>query len=235
MKKDRIVKRKLNDLVFDQELYPRGGVDSGYVAELRERIENGALLPPPVIDVGGGAIIDGIHRFRAWLRAFGPDHEIDCVARRYGTKAEQIADAARLNLLHGKRLSAIDRARVRQRLQALGMPLKQIARLFQMNVATLSAVAEGRTAQVARPASEGGGSEEIVLKYGTSHLRGQTLTPDQAEVNKKLGGLSQEQYARDLLRLAELDMLDLDNERLVHLLRRLHEVLGTVLGAVGVT
>lgn len=95
------------DVVFDQEIYPRDEVDESNVEVLKSSDDE---LPPIVVNTDG-AVLDGYHRLRATKMAGETEIEAEVVDVE-GGKAEQLLEAARYNSRHGKPLSKDERREV---------------------------------------------------------------------------------------------------------------------------
>lgn len=90
----------VEDVEFDQEIYPRPEVDEENVEVLQSSDDD---LPPITVNTDG-ALLDGYHRVRATKMSGESDIEAE-VVKVEGGKAEQLLEAARYNSRHGKPLS----------------------------------------------------------------------------------------------------------------------------------
>ncbi len=206
------------ELVEDLSLYPRLQVDDWYVSRLAEALRSGAILPPIVADRKSKRIVDGFHRRRAALRAFGPTAEVDVLFRDYPDERSLYLDALRLNAHHGKRLTTAEEVRAVIRGQELGLELRVIADTLAIRVEKLEGLLERKTAR-------GAVEPIVVLKPAYSHLAGEKLTQQQELANKHSGGHQASFYARMLIELLEVGAIDENNRTLMERLRRLHELL----------
>lgn len=89
-----------DDVVFDQEIYPRDEVDEDNVEVLQSSDDE----LPPITVTTDGALLDGYHRVRATKMAGEADIEAEVVEIE-GGKVKQLLEAARYNSRHGKPLS----------------------------------------------------------------------------------------------------------------------------------
>jgi hypothetical protein len=221
-----MTKRKVGELILDFNVYPRMSVDTQHISYMREALEAGGKFPPLVICAKTLRIVDGFHRHKLYLMAYGSDYEADVIEKSYKRDADLFADAMRLNAEHGRSLSRYDRAHcllVAEKLTlsldetavALGMTVDKLTELRVNRVATLSVSGKGKGAA-------------IPLKRTIAHMTGKTLTPAQAEVNDRLGGMNQLFYVNQLISLLEADLIDRQNADLMKRLQVLRTLIGKV-------
>ena len=215
---DQLVRIPAVELVEDLSLYPRLQVDDWYVSRLAEALRSGAVLPPIVADRASKRIVDGFHRRRAALRAFGPTAEIDVLFREYRDEQSLYLDALRLNAYHGKRLTTAEEVRAVLRGQELGIEPRVIADTLAIRAEKLEGLLEKKTAR-------GTVEPVVILKPCFDHLAGQQLTQQQELANKHSGGHQASFYARMLIQLLESRAVDESNQRLMERLRQLHRLL----------
>jgi hypothetical protein len=215
---DQLTRVPAVELVEDLSLYPRLQVDDWYVSRLAEALRSGATLPPIVADRKSRRIVDGFHRRRAALRAFGPTAEVEVLFRDYPDERSLYLDALRLNAHHGKRLTTAEEVRAVIRGQELGIEPRVIADTLAIRVEKLEGLLERKTAR---------GTVEpiVVLKPSFGHLAGEKLTREQELANKHSGGHQASFYARMLIQLLESGAVDENNRTLMERLARLHELL----------
>jgi ParB-like chromosome segregation protein Spo0J len=206
------------ELVEDLSLYPRLQVDDWYVSRLAEALRSGATLPPIVADRASKRIVDGFHRRRAALRAFGPTAEVDVLFRDYPDERSLYLDALRLNAHHGKRLTTAEEVRAVIRGQELGLEPRVIADTLAIRVEKLEGLLEKKTAR-------GTIEPVVVLKPSFDHLAGEQLTREQELANKHSGGHQASFYARMLIQLIESGAVDESNRILMERLKKLYELL----------
>jgi hypothetical protein len=224
------VKRKLSELVFDFDLYPRTDVDSTHVSAMREADRAGATFPPYVIDAASKRVVDGFHRGRKDRMEHGEDCEVECIEKQYRNEGEMFLDAMRCNSSHGRPLSPYDRARCALKCRKFRVGIAAIAAALGMKPETVKAIGEGRTAKVR---TESGG-HDVTLKRTIAHMAGRDLSPEQQTANERLSGMQQAFYVNQLLLLIDHNLLDNSDESLMDLLRQLHEKLGTIVASCSV-
>jgi hypothetical protein len=216
---------------MDWDIYPRRetGVNSQHVASLVESIKAGygMLIPPVVAEKRTYRLTDGWHRVPAWLKACGPDVEIDAVLRTYASNTAALAEAVTLNALHGRPLNEIDKRRVVLMLAEGGMSEGQIAKVLYVTPSSVQRL-EVLIAHTVRGSTTGVSvetGESIPLKASTAHFRGRTMTMEQARAQRSAPGTNYGLLVRQLSDALEFHLLDWESGPLVSALRRLRDLL----------
>lgn len=215
---------KIAELILDFDLYPRNNVDSHNVTAMVDALSAGIELPPVIIDRKSRRVVDGFHRIRAHRRFHGKDAEVYVVEKSYATDAEIFLDAARYNAAHGAKLDPCDRAHCIIIAERLQIPYAEIAGALHMPLDRVKSLRQTRVAK-------GSDGLSIPLKRTVAGFHGRRLTKRQQVANNKLSGMSQSFYANQLIELIESEMLDLEDENLIDRLRKLHDLLESVLVA----
>jgi hypothetical protein len=209
----------ISELVEDFSIYPRFSVDQQHVTHLADVLLAGKKLPPILVDKKSKRIVDGIHRKRAYQRAFGDNARVPVLERVFASEKEMVKEAARANAAHGRRMTSIDFVRVILRCEELEIPTEEIAEILQLTVERVNELKLDRTAR-AEP-----GSMYVPIKRTIGHMHGKDLTQQQVVANGHLGGMNQAFYVNQLITLIESDLLDKENEQLQERLRKLFELL----------
>jgi len=125
---------KLAVLVEDWDIYPRQQFDSSWVTTLYEQLQEGVILPPPVVARSGMRIVDGWHRVRAYRKYLGSGAEIDVDLRAYKSEADIVKDAWTLNDPEGRGLplKRKDRERAVALLERHGVTVDEISVVLRM-------------------------------------------------------------------------------------------------------
>lgn len=212
---------RLSELVFDQDLYPRGGIVGVHLSMMKAAYASGAQFPPIIACRRTKRIVDGVHRWKVYTEA--GIEKVSVMWQDYATDEAFFLDAMRHNVTHGHNLTPADRVRCAIIcLEKFGVAIKDAARSLGMPIEMLQAIAERRTATD----MDGKG---IALKRTVQHMHGRTLTPVQIATNTTLTGLNQATYANQLIALYEADMLDTTSEQLRHSLTKLLKILPAAL------
>jgi hypothetical protein len=223
-----MTQRKVGELILDFNVYPRMSVDTQHITYMREALEAGRKFPPLVICAKTLRIADGFHRHKLYLAMHGPDFEVDVIERTYKRDADLFADAMRLNAEHGRSLSRYDRAHCLLVAEKLTLSLDETAVALGMTVDKLTELRVNRVATLSVGKGKGAA---IPLKRTIAHMTGKILTPAQAEVNERLGGMNQLFYVNQLISLFESDLIDRQNADLMKRLQLLRTLIGKVKAA----
>ncbi len=214
---------RLSELVLDFDLYPRCDVDSVHVGYLCEALQAGTTLPPIIVDADSKRVIDGFHRYRAYLRLYGEDHDVEVLEEKHKTEADLFLAAVRANSAHGRRMSRYDQAHVVVKAANLHIDSEYLAGALHVPVDTVEKLRVDKTAW--------SGRLHVPVKCTIAHKAGQQLSKRQVEANRRLGGMRQLFYVNQLILLVESDLLDTENEQLMERLEQLARLLDGVVAA----
>lgn len=212
---------KAAELVIDFDLYPRNNVDSHNVRTLIDALASGVELPPIIIDKKSKRVADGVHRTRAYLQHYGPDHPVEVIEKNYKNDAELFLDAMRYNGSHGAKLDPCDRTHCVIIGERLGLTIDAIAGALHMPTDKLGGLRESRTATA--------GTLTVPLKRTFRHMAGRRLTKEQVAANERSSGMNPAFYANQLIDMIEAKMIELDDESLRERLSHLNQVLSNLL------
>jgi hypothetical protein len=210
-------------LVEDLSIYPRFSVDQIYVRRLAEALLAGESLPPVVADKKSMRVVDGFHRRRAYIAAYGPEAKIPVEWKEYKDTREMFLDVLRYNARHGRRLTTGEEVRCVLIGEELGVSREKVAE-------TLGIRREVLEGKVERRIAEGPVTREV-LKPAATHLAGTRLTHEQVEVNRRLGGHRASFYASQLIMLIRAGCVGEGDERAIKYLRELYDLLSEFLRA----
>jgi ParB-like chromosome segregation protein Spo0J len=188
---------QIDELVLDWSLYPRNGVNELNVARLVNAILTKVKLPPMVVEKSTKRIIDGFHRYHAYMKA--EVSKVEVTYKVYNSEADVFTDAIRLNIGHGIPLDSYTIKRAILRFQTYGYSREQISEIVHLPPARIEDIERGF-------ASSSDSGEPIALKGGLSHLSGKALSTEQQEVNRHYSGKQATYYLRQLSTLIENDM-----------------------------
>jgi len=220
-------KIKLEEIVWDDKLYPRQEVDSLHVAQMVKALAAGVKLPPIVIEKVGkpprrGS--DGKHRWTA--HKIAKLEEIEVVEKSYACDADLFLDAVRLNAGHGRPLTGFERAQCAARATQLRLEAAVIASAMMITCEELARLipgTPGRLAPIRRFATYR--DEPVILKHSIDHKGGESLTEPQMEANRKLGGMKPVFYVNQVILLLENDLLNRNDAALMRRIDRLGELI----------
>jgi len=209
------------DLLLHNELYyPRARVDEDNVTRIREALRLGEKMPPLVVDAESRRIVDGVHRWTAYRREYGPEHKVDVLARVYANEAERLADAIALNVGHALNLSNWDILRSADLAEQVGLPLERLAQLVKWRPEKLF---DYRASRMGRTLDD----RRLALKRSIRHKLSEPLNPAQEQANAHLSGMQPAFHANQLTTLIGADLLPRNDETLrttlIDLARRIIE------------
>lgn len=217
---------KASRLVLDGDLWPRQDMQAYDKTSIVEALQAGTELPPIIVDKKTKKVVDGFHRTEAYRKLYGPDAKIPCIMRAYANESDMYVDAMTLNNSHGKKLTEHDKVRCLIRAEELGIDTETTARALNMTVESLGKLRTQRLGYFH--------TKPVVLKGTTSYLAGTELTAEQVSANREAAGRPATFYIQQVINLLEADALDMESEKVVKSLHRLHELLDKALSPVQV-
>lgn len=220
----KTVEVSIGKIVFDDRLYPRGGVDDATISRYRMAMAEGAIFPPPILEAKTFRSVDGRHRIEATRRLLGDDAKIAVELRTYKSESELMLDALRLNTKHGVGLAPFDIATAITRLHVLGVDDALIRKELAMSEGAYESLVQRKIATYRKG--------EIPVKRTLSHLAGTELTKPAMECNRRAGGMQQMFYVNQVIDLVEHNLIDRENSPLMAKLVRLAELIQERIAAV---
>lgn len=120
---------QLDQLIEDEDMYPRLHVDSLHVNNLAAAISSGEDVQAytPIVVDQDLRLIDGWHRVRALTKVYGGNYSITVKQQFFSTRAEALTAAVAANASHGRKLDERDKTRSIQLLRAEGINEDRIA------------------------------------------------------------------------------------------------------------
>lgn len=97
---------RLNDIVFDESIYPRSMHIESTVDRYADALDAGAQFPPIILETGTDRLLDGRHRMLAYERAGR-----DCVSAEWHCIPDGVSPklyAASLSTRHGEQIAEAD-------------------------------------------------------------------------------------------------------------------------------
>jgi hypothetical protein len=192
---------ELANLVLDYNFYPRQSVSDITIKAMAEACEAGRDLPPILVDMKSMRVVDGFHRYYRALRA--GETTIQAEMQAFKNEQELFEAAAAANSNHGRPYTPFDKARI----ISIGLKLK----ISKQRLAGALNMSVGRVEEIRLSFAKVGREEEPSepLKGVIKHLKGKRLTKEQAQAQRKLGGMQATFYANQLIILIENDLLNI--------------------------
>lgn len=213
---------KATDLIWDTTLYPRQDVSSVHISELADALRMEQKLPAIVVDQDSKRIADGVNRWKAYQKVFGPDCLIPCDVRRFANEKDLFLFAVSSNTAHGLGLTPFEKTKCLLEGDKLGITREEMGIALRLPPER----AERMTAKTAYRAIPGGNDSELIpLKGALQHLAGSVLTKKQIAANAYSGGMRPLYYVNQVALLLESGVCKDAGQELVAGLYRLQELL----------
>lgn len=221
------MKIPLDKITWDQQLYPRTGVDWVTAHVYAESMRAGAKFPP--IDAvkrdGGYLGLDGRHRCTAAHKNGVTEIE----ARILNLSGNDLLlHAVKSNLKHGRPLSTYERLQIAQRLRTdFGMSILKVAGMLQIPKKSLLSLLDrrltprGKLGDWQPPDSNTGTSADVVLKAPFEHMAGTALTSETVAAQRISAVTSQAKLLEQVVTIARADAFDLKTAEVREALREL--------------
>jgi DNA-binding XRE family transcriptional regulator len=108
---------KLSEIVIDEKIYPRESVKQDLVDEYVEAMEGGAIFPPLVIHESTDLLLDGLHRYKAYVKRNVTEVEVEIDPEPIITNLDKerfklLLRAAWYNAKHGIQLKNTEKKEV---------------------------------------------------------------------------------------------------------------------------
>lgn len=218
---------KISKLVLDYNFYPRQHLNNYHVNEIIEALKAGVHMPPITVNKSSSRVVDGWHRIEAFRRHYGEKALIDADLKEYTSETEMFLDSIRLNASHGQALSAMDGAHCLAKAEEFKLEQTIVATLLNITTERAEELVSNRLALSA--------DGPIVLKGSTAWMAGRRLTQEQADYNRKAGGLHPTFYINQVISMLESDSVNWDDTRVVSALKKLSGILPAELQPVKVS
>jgi len=206
------VKMNLIEIKTSDEMLELRPLDAFTVSRYRQHVRTGVKFPPLILDAEGRYVVSGNHRLAAYLSELPDDAEIEVELRRFKTNRERLECMARENMAHGMPMDGITRRRVALALAAEGMPVDEIAALFNVPARTLEKWGERTVCVIGKGQGRGGTVRPV--KAGPDLETGQKVTPEQYETHIRCDmGASFRAMAAQICRWLEAGWVNMEDER----------------------
>src|SRR5262245_29710768 len=182
-----VVQFPLQDLVYDERFYPRSGVNPYHVRELEHALEAGIELPPVIVAAGRNLLVAGRHRVEAHKKR--GRKTIAAIVKEYANEREILDDAAGENAAHGLPYTPLDKVRILQLYENMGVGETELARVLKTSIEHLRAL-KPRYATIEEAREGVLELRRVPLKASVRHLSGETISGDQAAAMKSVPGVS---------------------------------------------
>ena len=210
----------VNQIVVDEEIYPRNDTNWLTVYQYTQAMETGSVFPPLTVGKKDKSyvLLDGRHRLIAWKNRKATT--VPVIVSRIAPK-DFFAEAIRLNALHGRPLAPQERIRAIVKLRQIGYADVRISKLLWMPLTTMRKLVAERV-------------ERIKLSSGhvASVVRKAVIPPGRLKSDDQqriFAVRSQVDLLDQLVGLIEQGMLLVSDEEVYARLVRIRQLLSTVL------
>lgn len=123
---------KIEQILVNQELYPRSEAHHWLVSRYMESMRLGVEFPPIVVSFSDGEyiLIDGLHRLAAYKRI--KTEHVQTEVYYDLTKEEIFKEAIKRNISHGIQFNQEDKVRIINRLNDFKLDIGEITKLVQL-------------------------------------------------------------------------------------------------------
>lgn len=230
-------KIRIEDIYFDEELYPRSNVNWQTSYIYSDAMKTGIKFPPIVIAKFNNKnyLVDGKHRIEA--NKLLKKETIDAIVYTGWNKKKIFTEAVRLNVSHGKPLFPYEKRKIALKLMEFKFSQKEISNIIQVSYDKLENFVESRlTNTITGSEVDTTGTEEltrqigrVVLKTGLKHLAGQNFSEEDANrlesTQEELGSYSQIKVLKEIIHIIEIGMLDITDPEVKELVGELKNLL----------
>jgi len=125
---------KIDELNFDDDLYPRLKVNWLTAYQYAQAMRAGATFPPILVGKYGGKmyVVDGWHRVKAY--EILKEEYIEAIIKNYSSRREMLVDAINANIAHGRPLSVQEKVRLVEKLSNEKFTVEQISQILRIPV-----------------------------------------------------------------------------------------------------
>ena len=207
---------RIEDLIFDEELYPRMKVSFVTAYQYSQAMRSGSVFPPVLVGsyMGKLYLIDGWHRVRA--KEILGEKYIQAKIKKYDSIREMFLDAVKYNSQHGRPLSIQEKARIIHKLATIGLNPEEISQIVHVPVDKLETFAVRVLI--------GPDGNPIYLK--STLVKAKTPTEKALTVNQsKLTGHPVENLIDQLIELLSSDAIPYENAKIKTKLTQLYMIL----------
>lgn len=129
-------KVRVDEIVFHQAFYPRTKPDTATIEQYVDMLQDGAEFPPLELDADGMVLLDGYHRWKAFMEAGVSTIDAKLIALE---GMPRLLYAASRNAIHGDRLAMSEKRAVARQMAEQGITQTEIQKWLHVSVGTVNA------------------------------------------------------------------------------------------------
>ncbi len=147
-------KLSLSEIKIDWDIYPRTDLNRDNTLRLIDSLSAGAEIPPPLIDLKTKTLVDGFHRYHAYLEKYGKSYCITVTSEDFKDKKEMLLRSARVNSIHGQPLSNQDKTKCIVIAEKMGLKIDRVAQSLSITKERVRKLYERRIEEDTQPATQ---------------------------------------------------------------------------------
>lgn len=222
---------KIEDIYFEQDLYPRTKPNWMTIVDYKESMVTGAKFPPIVLATHHSKLflVDGKHRVECH-RQLGIA-KIDAIIYTGWSKQKIFQEAVRLNISHGEKLTPYEKRKIAQKLLEMKMKKQDVSDLIQVSMDKLdnfigSRLVNAITGEPTDNLDDVYETGQVILKSSLKHLAGGNIDGQSlAELQKQQFSRDQSTLLKELISLLETKTIDTNDEDIMKLLAKVKTLL----------
>jgi hypothetical protein len=212
---------KIEQVGFDEELYPRTRYDWFTANDYKNSMMTGAVFPPIEVALLNGKfyLIDGRHRIEA--KKLLKEEHIQAIVHTNLSIKKIFEKAIELNIIHGRPLSFQDKIMVIDKLEKLNFTMNDIVRLIGM---PQNKIEQFKIERITNTIS----GETIILKATTKNFAGQDVPNDFNEHQDIYSTRGQLSLLRQTISLFQDGMVDFNNKEITKEVVKLKSIIKSI-------
>lgn len=225
---EKVEQVKIDDLVFDREIYPRLQVRWETVHKYKEAMRAESVFPPILVARYKGKLylLDGWHRVEAHKRLGAK--EVQAIIIKPKNRNEMFTKAVECNTTHGRTLNTKERARILYKMkEELGIPDGEISKILKIPI-------DGFSTFLKRVVKTKKGKTVYVQSTVLDAMERKGLTEE--DIAEKMDEIDQSPFQTkldnlldQLIELLQGDIFPLEDEKIYPKAMKIHKLLGDML------
>lgn len=215
--KDAIV--KINDLVLNEEMYPRMKQSWVTAYDYAESMKTGTKFPPIVVAKFNKKqyLIDGWHRVQGYKTNGVEYTEAELI--KVKNMAEMFIEAVKRNMTHGRPFSFQEKVSIIDKLEKLKVDKGAISHIVGVTIEKMEKITSERVTHTVT-------GETLILKSPVKHLMDQPIKNGDIETLSKITGVrSQVQLLDMVISMLKNNIFNLDNKDIMKKVEELQKTI----------
>lgn len=219
----------INEVVIDNELYPRTGTFWLNIYKYSENMKAGSKFPPIVLAKikGKNILVDGRHRLEA--RKLLKKDKISAILHTDWDRKKVLEEAIKSNIGHGLSLSPYEIRRLVLKLRLLKYKEKDISGLVNVPIGKLEKFVAQRAVSAITGEAIG---EQVIVKAPLKHLAGETYNSEQLEIIEnsqgEISAKTQINLLDQVIILLENNLIDSKNDKILERIDTIKDLINKI-------